>query len=84
MSSVQDKAIVDQIVANDGVYEVGGEADPPVEIILAYTNVFTDEPAGVATNYKLIYDTGELPYVLRSGAWKAAWLYWTRKDGLAE
>tara|TARA_Y100000590_G_scaffold428825_1_gene540581 strand:- start:65 stop:295 length:231 start_codon:yes stop_codon:yes gene_type:complete len=73
MASINDKTIVDQIVANDGVYEMDGETDPPVTHIIVYGNMFD----GRAT-YALAYSEAEHKNQWETGyfAWKK--LYWKK------
>ena len=54
MASINDKAIVDQITANGGVYESEDHADPPVTHIIEYGNMFDGR-----TTYSLAYSKEE-------------------------
>tara|TARA_R110002020_G_scaffold316848_1_gene532207 strand:+ start:1313 stop:1552 length:240 start_codon:yes stop_codon:yes gene_type:complete len=77
MASINDKAIVDKITANGGVYESGGESDPPVTHIIEYGNMFDGR-----TTYALAYSEQEHEHQWQTGffAWKR--LYWSLDNGL--
>jgi len=79
MASVNDKGIVDNIVANDGVYTSGGESDPPVYAIIEYGNMFDGRTA-----YSLNYSEAEFKHAWNTGffAWKQ--LYWSKDKSLME
>ena len=78
MASINDKAIVDQITSNEGVYESDGESDPPVTHIIEYGNMFDGR-----VTYALAWSKQEHEHQWQTGffAWKR--LYWSLKGGLA-
>ena len=78
MASINDKAIIDKITSNKGVYEAGGETDPPVTHIIEYGNMFDGR-----TTYALAYSEQEHEHQWQTGffAWKK--LYWSLEQGFA-
>ena len=78
MASINDKAIIDKITSNKGVYEAGGEPDPPVTHIIEYGNMFDGR-----TTYALAYSEQEHEHQWQTGffAWKK--LYWSLAQGFA-
>ena len=79
MASINDKAIIDKITSNKGVYEAGGETDPPVTHIIEYGNMFDGR-----TTYALAWSEAEFLHQWQTGffAWKR--LYWTLEDGFGK
>ena len=76
MASINDKAIVDKITSNEGVYESGGESDPAVTHIIEYGNMFDGR-----VTYALAYSEQEHEHQWQTGffAWKR--LYWSLEGG---
>ena len=76
MASINDKAIVDQITSNEGVYESDGESDPPVSHIIEYGNMFDGR-----VTYALAWSKQEHEHQWQTGffAWKR--LYWSLEGG---
>ena len=76
MASINDKAIVDQITSNEGVYESDGESDPPVTHIIEYGNMFDGR-----VTYALAWSKQEHEQQCQPGffAWKR--LYWSLEGG---
>ena len=76
MASINDKAIVDKITSNKGVYESDGESDPPVTHIIEYGNMFDGR-----VTYALAWSKQEHEHQWQTGffAWKR--LYWSLEGG---
>ena len=76
MASVDDKATVDQMIANNGEPEDDNDNDPPITHVIEYGNMFDGRTA-----YSLAYSEKQFKYQWEAGnfAWKR--LYWSQKEG---
>ena len=76
MATIDDKAIIDKMTSNKGVFELDGMKDPAVTHIIEYGNMFDGRTA-----YAVSHNEQDFRHQYETGYFRWKRLYWTLKYG---